>query len=298
MEKAQKKVANAQGAFDKADRAYASCAGKRRKINDRIQEIEQDMRELGRTDDVQALGDEYDRNEKLVRNLNAMIHQREINLTKLEQGVDATFVNKSLAVVEERSRALDGGKQAVEQTASELTMDQEALKVVQYWHKAFGPTGIPNMILADAVPILNRVAQRISSLMTGGTLQVSYSTTRQLVSGESRAQLVTRVVNHIGSSRIEGSSKGEGGLTNLIIAENLNEIGQVSNRVGFRWYDEVTSGQDAVVRRSIFAYLKEVAHRMGILIFVVDHHAEAASYADYVLIAEKTKEHGTTYTWH
>ena len=77
--------------------------------------------------------------------------------------------------------------------------------------------------------ILNRVAQRISNLMTGGTLQVNYSTTRQLVSGESRAQLVTKIVNRIGSSRVEGSSKGEGGLTNLIIAGKSQR-----NRPGFQ----------------------------------------------------------------
>ena len=297
IEKAEKKAAQAQAALDAAESVYTACGGKRKRINGRIQQIEQDMREQGRTEEVESLGDDYQRNEKMARNLNAMIQQREINLARLEQGVDATFVNKKLAVVEERSRALEAGKLAVNQAASELAMDQEALKVVQYWHKAFGPTGIPNMILSDAVPILNRVAQRISNLMTGGTLQVNYSTTRQLVSGESRAQLVTKIVNRIGSSRVEGSSKGEGGLTNLIIAENLNEIGQVSNRVGFRFYDEITSGQDATVRRSIFAYLKEVADRMGILIFVVDHHSEAANYADYVLVAEKTKEHGTTYCW-
>ena len=255
------------------------------------------MRNEGQTQDVEALSEDYSRHEKLVRNLNAMIHQREINLTRLQQGVDVTFVNKKVAVVEERQRALENAKLAVETTAADLALDEQALKVVQYWYKAFGPTGIPNMILTDAVPLLNRVAQRISTLMTGNTLQVTYSTVRELVSGESRAQLVTKVVNRIGSKRLEGSSKGEGGLTNLIIAENLNEVGQVSNRVGFRWYDEVTSNQDPVVRRSIFAYLKEIAHRMGILIFVVDHHVEAASYADYVLLAEKSKEYGTTYSW-
>lgn len=297
IDKAQKKVDEVDKKLEAAEKTYETHNSKRRLIKGKIQTIEENMRGEGQTDDVESLSDEYSRNEKMVRNLTGMVHQREINLTRLQQGVDVIFVNKKLAVVDERQRALENTNAAVETAAGDLAMDEEALKVVQYWYKAFGPTGIPNMILTDAVPLLNRVAQRISGLMTGNTLQVTYSTTKELVSGESRAALVTKVVNRIGSKRLEGSSKGEGGLTNLIIAENLNEIGQVSNRVGFRWYDEITGGQDAVVRRSIFAYLKEVAHRMGILIFVVDHHAEAASYADYVLVAEKTKEEGTTYYW-
>ncbi len=295
--KAEGNVQEIDQKLTKAEEVYETHNKKRRLIKGKIQTIEDKMREEGQTQDVEALSDDYSRHEKLVRNLNAMIHQREINLTRLEQGVDVTFVNKKLAVVEERQRALEKANAAIDGAAADLALDEEALKVVQYWYKAFGPTGIPNMILTDAVPLLNRVAQRISSLMTGGTLQVTYSTTKELVSGESRAALVTKVINRIGSKRLEGSSKGEGGLTNLIIAENLNEIGQVSNRVGFRFYDEITSGQDAVVRRSIFAYLKDVAQRLGILIFVVDHHPEAANFADYVLVATKTKEHGTTYAW-
>ena len=297
ISKAQRKADEIDRKLSSATKKYETHNIKRRLVKGKIQDIEEKMRDEGRTQDVQDLSDDYSRSEKLVRSLNAMIHQREINLTRLQQGVDVIFVNKKLAIIEERRRALENANSAVERAAEDLALDEEALKVVQYWYKAFGPTGIPNMILTDAVPLLNRVAQRISTLMTGNTLQVTYSTTKELVSGESRAQLVTKVVNRIGSKRLEGSSKGEGGLTNLIIAENLNEVGQVSNRVGFRWYDEITGGQDAVVRRSIFAYLKEVAQRVGILIFVVDHHVEAASYSDYTLLAEKTLDKGTTYRW-
>jgi energy-coupling factor transporter ATP-binding protein EcfA2 len=70
----------------------------------------------------------------------------------------------------------------------------------------------------------------------------------------------------------------------------------VSNRIGYRWYDEILNSQDQVVRRSILTYLKDLAHRLDILIFVVDHHHEAASYADYVLVAEKN-EKGTEFFW-
>jgi hypothetical protein len=50
------------------------------------------------------------------------------------------------------------------------------------------------------------------------------------------------------------------------------------------------------VRRNIFSYLRDVARRLDILVFVVDHHPEAANYSDYTLLATKTKE-GTTYSW-
>jgi ABC-type lipoprotein export system ATPase subunit len=48
---------------------------------------------------------------------------------------------------------------------------------------------------------------------------------------------------------------------------------------------------------AIITYLKETAHRLGILIFVVDHHPEVSAYADYVLRATKDKDGITTFKW-
>jgi DNA repair exonuclease SbcCD ATPase subunit len=297
MKKAEKALNEATLNYQAADRAYQGIKTKREGIQTRIREIQDQMDDDTHLADAKELGEQVTGYERTIRSLNATIQAREVKIAGMANGVDNSFVNKKSAIVEERQRALTAGNKAVETAASDLAGEEQVFKVLEYWHKAFGPTGIPNMVLADAIPPLNRVAQRISNMMTGGTLQVSYATKRELATGDSKAQLIIKVENRIGSKRLEGSSKGESGLTNLIIAENLSEIGQVSNRVGFRWYDEITSGQDAVVRRSIFSYLKEVANKMGILIFVVDHHVEASSYADYVLVAEKTKNEGTRFFW-
>ena len=299
-------ISKAQAAYDTRHAAYMLTSSAydaqnaiRRTAYDDVAKIERqdnDDNDCYR-EDIDAAKNLAARNERLVRDLGSNLQQREHKIVLLEQGPDASSVSKANAVIEERQRMLEGGEEAITNAAADLAAEEQVLRVVEYWHKAFGPAGIPNMVLSDAIAPLNRVAQRISSLMTGGTLQISYSTRRDLVAGGSKAQLVIKVENRIGSKRLEGSSKGEAGLTNLIIAENISEIGQVSSRIGFRFYDEITSGMDAVVRRSIFAYLKEVAHRLGILIFVVDHHAEAANYSDYILMAEKTDKDGTRFYW-
>jgi DNA repair exonuclease SbcCD ATPase subunit len=143
---------------------------------------------------------------------------------------------------------------------------------------------------------MNEVSRAISNRMTGGTIHVSYSTTKLLATGESKAKLVVNVDNSIGDSDVQGSSKGEGGLTNFIIAETLSEVGNVSNRIGFRWYDEIVPHQDPVVAKSIYAYMKEVANRLGVLIFLVDHSPAAENYADKVLLVEKYEDK-TNVSW-
>jgi len=38
--------------------------------------------------------------------------------------------------------------------------------------------------------------------------------------------------------------------------------------------------------------MKDVAQRLGILVFLVDHNPVAANYADHVLLVEKKAENG------
>jgi DNA repair exonuclease SbcCD ATPase subunit len=146
------------------------------------------------------------------------------------------------------------------------------------------------MVLKDAIQPLNREARRVSSMMTGNTIEVVYGTRRELASGQEKAELVIEVNNTLGSKELAGSSKGESGLTNLIIAETLAEVGQVSRRIGFKWLDEVLPHQDQTVCKSIYSHLRELANQLGILIFLVDHNPTAANYADHMLVVEKSRE--------
>lgn len=200
------------------------------------------------------------------------------------------------AIVEARQRDLDDSKQKRDEQAAALADSQAATKVIQYWTDGFGPTGIPNMILRETIAPLNEASRRMSQLLTGGTIGVSYSTKKLLATGREKAELIVQVNNVLGSKRADGGSKGETGLINLIVAETLAEVGQVHRRVGFRCYDEVVKSQDQVVRRSIFTYLKDLALRRQMLIFVVDHSVESANYADKVLVVEKTSQ-GSILRW-
>lgn len=295
--KAQQAKIAAQDAIVKAAMADLS------KLDADVQAIRKQIEEVSAADVGQkqhqesvALSYEYEENERNVASANADITRLSLRLQTLQQGPDRSRLDSYAAILNERTVKSAEIAANLEKTAQELAEAEEMVKVLAYWAEAFGPTGIPNLILSEAIKPLNQIAQRISKLMTGGTIEIVYDTSRKLASGKTSSELVIHVNNKIGSKRLEGSSKGESGLTNLIIAETLAEVGSISSRVGFRWYDEVLNSQDPVVRQSILSYLKDLAERLGILVFVVDHHAETANYADYVLVAEKTSE-GTSYYW-
>jgi DNA repair exonuclease SbcCD ATPase subunit len=243
--------------------------------------------------EVRNLGDQYEEKEEAVAGIDEKIGSLK---RQGENGPDRSRLDKLAAILSDRKETAAEAKERLDALSRTMVEARESLKVVEYWNDAFSPSGIPNVILKRSIGPLNEVSRRISQVMTGGSLRVEYGTTRELASGRDRAELVIKAINKIGAKRFEGNSKGESGLANLIVAETLAEVGRVHQRIGYRWYDEVVKAQDQKVRRAVFSYMKEQAARLGILIFVVDHAPEAASYADHVLVVEKLSDR-TAVNW-
>ncbi len=297
IQKLEKKVVEAQKA---QAAAAAAIQAKQLEVNRAVtahQDSKKALQEAKAEAPIGELSSEYEDLEGDLQDENRKMAQAERERTRLEAGPDKTEVTRLETVVAEQKKQRVKLQKAVDTVAVTVTETEEALRVAEYWQEAFCPTGIPNMVLREAIGPLNTTARRISAAMTGGTISVSYATSRELASGKGeRSELIIKVKNDLGSTRFEGSSKGESGLTELVVAETLAEVGGIAKRIGYRWYDEVCPNQDELVRRAIYAYLADIARRYKILVFLVTHGPEAASYADYVLIAEKTKE-GTIYRW-
>lgn len=273
-------VTNAQAAVSKKEEEETA-------LTDKFDAVQEKIRTLAAQHDITEMSDEY---ETLDSNINSSLNTvrlHEKSIERLQTAVSDAPVRAAEAVLLERQRVQEECRQKLEEAAKALTLSQETLKVLEYWNTAFSPYGIPNMVLRDAIAPLNHEAQRVSAMMTGGTIRVNYATTREMASGMEKAQLNIEVENLLGDKDLAGSSKGEGGLANFIISETLAEVGQTARRVGFRWYDEVLPNQDAKVCQTLYKYWKEQAEKLGILIFMVDHNPMAANYADHTLVVEK-----------
>lgn len=295
LDAARDHAQRADDAYRAAERAFDVLDQKCRDADEAKTKAREKLDRQNVKGKVKKLSADYDDAELELSRLDQR-HQRLSLALSQQRGPDRRDLTAAEAVLAERQGAAERARSRVATSASVLAEAEAALKVVQYWAEAFGPTGIPNMILRRTLDPLNSVSRRLAAALTGGTVGVSYDTTRELASGKDRAELVIKVANQLGSKRPEGGSKGESGLVNLIVAETLAEVGRVSSRVGYVWYDEVVKSQDATVRGNIYSYLKQKANEKGILIFVVDHHKESVNWADHVLLVEKNAA-GTTARW-
>jgi DNA repair exonuclease SbcCD ATPase subunit len=286
------KLAEATEKHQKAGAAWTAAEQKVVTLNLQYREVSKQQREISAQNQAGALADRYEELELGINAANNEIYEWQLEMTRYEQGPSVADLKTAQGRLADREAAVVKAQTTLDEAAEALVADQATLKVLEYWNLAFSPYGIPNMVLRDAIAPLNKEARRVSATMTGGTIEVRYSTTRELASGLDKAQLNIEVDNKLGDKDLSGSSKGEAGLTNFVIAETLSEVGQVSRRVGYRWYDEIVPHQDPKVCHSIYAYMKEVAQRLGILVFLVDHNPVAANYADHVLLVEKQSDNG------
>lgn len=255
------------------------------------------LKELAKRNDVSDLSDQYSDLEDAGRRIDDEVNEVRQDISKKSAPLDQTRLTRFSAILEEREKHEKGLQARIKNEKDGATHNRNILRVLEYWETAFSPTGIPNIVLNDGLTIINQACERLSRILTGGTLDLRFSATRELKSGTERPELSIDVVNAIGSSKVEGSSKGEAGLTNLILAESLMEVSRVWERVGYRWLDEVVNSQDQVVRQTIYSYLREQAQSRGVLVFVVDHHADVREHADYTLVATKDVHGTTTYAW-
>ncbi len=262
-----------------------------------IDEHQKKQRQLNVKDQVKGFSSELDGLDRLDTKAASDCTTLSVQVALLSKGPSDAGVIKAKGILDSKQASLVEYEDKLANVTTELEENQQLCKVVEYWSGAFNSSGIPNMVLSRSVDPLNQVSAALSHRMSGGTLGISYETTKELSNGAEKNCLNICVKNSRGASRVSGNSKGESGLTNLIVAETITEVGRVSSRIGFRWYDEVVNSQDPKVRRCILSYLKETAQRLGILIFVVDHHPEVSNYADHVLRATKSKEGVTTFSW-
>lgn len=299
-----------QECFQKLEQAkerHVEATEAKRVLDEEIQTVEtlladlaQQRADLGVQATVQQLGADHAQHLQKIQENTRAVRTLHADCERLRGQLNNKDLDQKTATLEERQRLATLAETELESASANASQALLALNVANYWNVAFSPVGIPNMILQDSIGPLNHEAKRISAAMTGGTLGIQFSTKKALADGQPKPQLLIATQNKIGSTKLQHHSKGEAGLANFIVAETLAAVGQVTQRVGFRWYDEVLPNHDAVVCQSLYAYMREIAHTKGIVIFVVTHDPSAANYADYFLHVEKQKvgsEYVSTVSW-
>lgn len=213
--------------------------------------------------------------------LRAVLQDRRQQLTALAEqigGIKAMLV-ELLANQQER-----------DQLAADL--EPKALRWTRYQSliKAFGRDGIPALIIENAVPQLERIANEILGQMSKGKHYIRFETQRELKSRDGVAETLDIMIGDWTAERpYETFSGGEQLRIDYAIRFALAELlaQRAGSKVEWLTIDEGLGSQDAEHRALVLESIKSVASRFK-RVLVITHIEDAQAAFDQVIRFDNT----------
>ena len=158
--------------------------------------------------------------------------------------------------------------------------------------KAFGRDGIPALIIENAVPELEHIANEILGQMTRGENTIRFETQRDLKSRDGVVETLDIIVGDWAGERpYETFSGGEQLRIDYAIRFALSELlaRRAGSKIEWLTIDEGLGSQDAEHRALVLEAIKNVAGRFRTTL-VITHLEEAKGFFDDIIRMEKTQE--------
>jgi exonuclease SbcC len=165
-----------------------------------------------------------------------------------------------------------------------LQMDPLAIEWTRYQTliKAFGKDGIPALIIENAVPALETIANNILGDMTKGKNYLRFETQQELKSKDGVKETLEIVVGDgAGEGKYETFSGGEQLRIDYAIRFALAELlaSRAGSKVEWLTIDEGLGSQDPEHRALVLESIKAVAHRFK-KVLVITHLEDAQAAFD------------------
>ena len=288
-QKFTKQVAAAQKKYDEAQQAQKLLSVD---YNTRLAQIREVMdsskaelkTQLKLVSDVDKAKDQRKQKQELLDNWQRDNDYIQDELRKLEASTSGftDLKRKELDVVKVK-------KKEVKQLVGDKTQHEDEIAKLEFWEKAFSPTGIRSYVLKQVTPVLNERAKHYCKLLSDGEMKIEFSTTTQQKKKVVDKFQIRASFKH-GAESWKGVSEGEKARANLVIALALGDLAAYRShkKLRFRFLDEVFSHVDETGSDAIIRLLKDQREQYG-TVFVVTHSPRIQSQFSKTITV--TKEH-------
>lgn len=219
---------------------------------------------------------DYDRLHRDLDQLQAVLRDRRRQLAALAEQIGG--IKAVLA-------ALDADQQDRDRLSADLEPKAKRWTRYQTLIKAFGRDGIPALIIENAVPQLERIANEILGQMSKGKHYVRFETQRELKSRDGVAETLDIMIGDWTAERpYETFSGGEQLRIDYAIRFALAELlaQRAGSKVEWLTIDEGLGSQDAEHRALVLEAIKSVAGRFR-RVLVITHIEDAQAAFDQVI---------------
>ena len=215
---------------------------------------------------------------KTINDINHDISRRELQIQEKEK---EEYDEIQLNSYKKRQLTLDIELQNLETEWAVLDRKQ---MILDFWKTAFSSSGIPSMLIDEAIPFMNEKVADYLDKLTNGRYIVSFDTLASIKSGEFRDKISVNVVDTYtrANSRIQLS----GGQTRIIDIATILTLGDLQASIqdvsiNILLFDEIFDSLD----EENIGYVSKVLSKLkvGKSIYLISHRHEDQLEADEVL---------------
>jgi exonuclease SbcC len=280
----------------------------------RIQELQQTLRGVERAEaqmvEVQASLDAIQTEAREVaerkialekelgapRNWDAMLAQVERSIKETRGAIDGLrtrlqSLQQQRGVLDERLRAAEAATKEAEQLATGLRESARRLQVLKVLAQAFGRQGIPALLIEQAVPDLEAVANDVLSMLSDSRMSLELRSQRETKVKTLQETLDIIIADEHGARPYENFSGGEAMRVDLALRIALSVL--LASRAGARCemlvLDETAAPLDAQGRAQFVDCLSKVADRFA-TILCITHVEELKDLFPFRFEVSKTAE--------
>ena len=230
------------------------------------------------------------------RNWDAMLAQVERSIKEARSAIGdlqarIQSLRQERGALEERLRAAEQAAKEAEETAVALRESERRLNVLKVLAQAFGKQGIPALLIEQAVPDLEAVANDVLSVLSDGRMSLELRSQRETKAKTLQETLDIIIADERGSRPYENFSGGEAMRVDLALRIALSML--LASRAGARCellvLDETAAPLDAQGRALFVECLQKVSERFA-TILVITHVEELKDLFPFRFDVRKTAE--------
>jgi len=154
----------------------------------------------------------------------------------------------------------------------------------EFWKEAYSPSGIPSMLIDEAIPFMNKKIAEYLDKLTNGRYVVSFDTLAATKAGEFRDKISVNVLDTFtrANSRVQLS----GGQTRIIDIATILTLGDLQSniqnmKINILVFDEIFDSLDDENIMQVSKVLNKL--KIGKSIYLISHRHEDQLEADEVL---------------
>lgn len=264
------KVADLQTQLRKAEVAAAQAS----ELDSQIESLETEIREL--KERHRALTEQLGPAEdwaKALQSASQKIAEAKQAATNLQQRLQG--LERQAGAIEQRIEAATKAEGEAEQLRGELAKSEGRLRILKELVAAFGKSGIPALLMEQAIPDLEAVANDVLSTLSDGRMSVSLRSQRETKSKTISETLDVVILSDQGERAYESFSGGERMRVDLALRFALSML--LASRAGARCelmvLDEAAAPLDQQGQQLFVECLTRLAERFATILVI--SHVEA-----------------------